>query len=100
MAKKESDKSKGKSKLKPSEEIQAMAMYIAMVVRDEVEDFHAKYLSDAQMKELNPLIRNAICTALYVSKNYDKSEGAKVFVDFAIKMIPDCRDRLAPRLCC
>ena len=29
-----------------------------------MEDFHCKYLTDLQMKELNPIIRNAIYTAL------------------------------------
>ena len=37
---------------------------IASYVRDNMEDFHCKHLSDAQMRELNPLIRNAIYTAL------------------------------------
>ena len=41
-----------------------LAMLIAAVVRNSMEDFHCKYLSDAQMKELNPIIRNAIYTAL------------------------------------
>lgn len=31
-----------------------------MHVRNEMEDFHVKYLSDAQMKELSPIIRQAI----------------------------------------
>ena len=39
--------------------------YIAIVVRNAMEDFHCKHLSDEQMKELNPIIRNAIYTALY-----------------------------------
>jgi hypothetical protein len=89
MNKKASSKSKRGSKAKPSEGTQAMAMYIAMVVRNRIENFHAQYLSDQQMKELNPLIRNAICTALYASENYDRSEGAKAFVDFNVKMIPN-----------
>ena len=37
---------------------------IAAYVRLNMEDFHHEHLSDAQMKELNPLIRNAIYTAL------------------------------------
>ena len=41
-----------------------LAKLIAAVVRNSMEDFHCKYLSDAQMKELNPIIRNAIYTAL------------------------------------
>lgn len=40
------------------------AKLIAAIVRNQMEDFHNKYLSDAQMKELNPIIRNAIYTAL------------------------------------
>ena len=89
MAAKKSKKAQAKGKLKPAEETQAMAMYIAMVVRNEIEDFHAKYLSDTQMKELNPLIRDAICTALYAFENYEKSAGAKQYVDFQVRMIPD-----------
>lgn len=41
-----------------------LAKAIASVVRNQMEDFHYKYLSDKQMKELNPIIRNSIYTAL------------------------------------
>jgi len=40
------------------------AKLIAANVRNNIENFHCKYLSDAQMKELNPLIRDAIYTAM------------------------------------
>jgi hypothetical protein len=40
------------------------AKLIASYVRNNIEDFHFKYLNDDQMKELNPLIRNAIYSAL------------------------------------
>jgi len=40
------------------------AKIIASYVRNNIENFHCKYLDDDQMKELNPLIRNAIYTAL------------------------------------
>lgn len=40
------------------------AKIIASYVRNNIEDFHFKYLSDEKMKELNSLIRNAIYTAL------------------------------------
>ena len=43
----------------------SVALYISMVVRNAMEDFHGKHLSDAQMKEINPIIRNAVYTALY-----------------------------------
>jgi len=63
-------------------------MYIAMVVRNAMENFHSENLSDAQMKQLNPIIRNAICSALYAADHYDKLPGAKAFVDFNVKHIP------------
>ena len=40
------------------------AKAIAAYIRCYMEDFHCKHLSDAQMKELNPIIRNAIYTFL------------------------------------
>jgi len=48
------------------EGMKSKSKYIAMVIRNAMEDFHCKHLSDTQMKELNPLIRNAIYTALYI----------------------------------
>lgn len=40
------------------------AKAIAAYVRMNMEDFHCKHLSNEQMKELNPIIRNAIYTFL------------------------------------
>jgi hypothetical protein len=42
----------------------SLAKLIAAVVRDKMEDFRCKYLTDAQMQELNPIIREAIYKAL------------------------------------
>ncbi len=50
------------------------AKIYAMIVRNAMEDFHCKYLSDAQMRELNPIVRNAIYTALYCMLNYEDPE--------------------------
>ena len=56
------------SAIKKSDEMMSddnvVAKAIVAVVRNAMEDFHYKYLSDEQMKELNPIIRNAIYTAL------------------------------------
>lgn len=71
------------------EDLKWYSMYIAMVVRNEIEDFHCRYLSDEQMKELNPIIRNAIYTAIFAFDNYDKEIIAHSFVDFNMSMIPD-----------
>ncbi len=80
--------SKARAKSAPSEETKMMAMYIAVVVRNEMEDFHVENLSDKQMKELNPIIRNAICTALHAAANYGKSDAAKAYVDLQTRSIP------------
>jgi hypothetical protein len=44
--------------------LQTWAKVIALQVRNNMEDFHCRHLNDAQMKELNPLIRKAIYEAL------------------------------------
>jgi hypothetical protein len=44
--------------------LQTCAKLVAMHVRNEMEDFHCKHLDDAQMKELNPIIRKAIYQTL------------------------------------
>jgi hypothetical protein len=41
------------------------------------------------MKELNPIIRNAIYTALDAAANAATSEAADHFVQFQIRLIPD-----------
>ena len=58
------------------------AKYIAIVVRNAMEDFHRRYLSDEQMAELNPIIRNAIYTAIYAFESRRDSKMAEAFLDF------------------
>lgn len=41
-----------------------LAKAIASIIRNQMKDFHCKYLTDEQMKELNPIIRNSIYSAL------------------------------------
>jgi hypothetical protein len=72
-----------------STETRERAMYIASVVRNAMEDFHCRHLSDDQMRELNPIIRDAIYTALYAYGNYNRSVAAQSFVDFSIRLIPN-----------
>lgn len=47
------------------------AKFVAMFVRNELEDFHVAHLSDQQMAELNPIIRNAVFSALDAWGNAD-----------------------------
>ena len=68
-------------------QLQYTAKCIAMVVRNAMEDFHVGCLSDAQMAELNPIIRNAIYTALYAMRHNDDPE-ANEFMRFAERLIP------------
>ncbi len=71
-----------------TEETRTVATYIAMVVRNAMEDFHCEHLSDGQMKELNPIIRNAIGTALHAFNNYQQVDAAKRFMDYNLRMVP------------
>ncbi len=73
---------------KAEKEDQQLANYIAMVIRNAMEDFHCAHLTDDQMKELNPIIRNAVCTALHAFNNYEKTDAAARFVDFNFCVIP------------
>lgn len=59
-----------------------------MVVRNNLEDFHCKHLSDEQMKELNPLIRNAVFTALTVLSDIDHPLNDH-YTKIVIEMIPE-----------
>lgn len=71
------------------EELKDQSKYIAIVVRNSLEDFHCKHLTDKQMKELNPIIRNAIYTALYTMAFSKDSDKAKEFMRYQYSMISD-----------
>ena len=71
-----------------SAETKKFAVFIAMVIRNAMEDFHHQHLTDKQMKELNPIIRNAVCTALHAFQNYEDSPQSTRFVDFNVMLIP------------
>ena len=64
------------------------ALYMAMVVRNALEDFHARHLSDDLMRELNPIIRDGIYTALHAARLAPSIPGADAFVHFQKTMIP------------
>jgi len=71
-----------------SEDMKQFAMLIASVVRNAMEDFHVKHLSDEQMKELNPIIRNAIYTAIDAFNHYERVPESRRFVDANLRLIP------------
>ncbi len=68
--------------------LKEISMFVAMVVRNNMEDFHCKHLTDKQMKELNPLVRNGIYTALHILFQNDKKEYDDM-VQWTRMMIPD-----------
>lgn len=74
------------------------AMFMAMVVRNSMEQFHIDNLSDAQMKELNPIIRQAIYDGLVqyermvkiaLGENVKDKEKIESEAKWTIMMIPD-----------
>ena len=73
---------------KIQEGMKFQSKYISIVIRNAMEDFHSKHLTDAQMKELNQLIRNAVYTALYTINYFEKSDKAKAFLNYQAEMIP------------
>jgi hypothetical protein len=66
-----------------------MAMCIALLVRNEMENFHVANLSNAQMAELNPLIRNAIFTGVYAYMIAEDDEAASTYVATNERSVPD-----------
>lgn len=72
-----------------------LALIMAMHVRNEMEDFHIRHLSDEQMKELNPIIRQAIYDILiyleiaYHSDNQDLKNAAIRILEYQKFLIPD-----------
>jgi len=77
-----------KEKFPGANKTQLMSMYIAMAVRNAMEDFHVEHLSDEQMAELNPIIRNAIYTALYVMDRRHKDLRCFTWFKFTSSLIP------------
>jgi len=64
-----------------------LAKLFAMIVRNAMEDFHVAHLSDDQMRELNPIIRNALCTAFHMMNNLD-NDNAREYFGFQKMLIP------------
>ena len=78
-----------KSKDEELEGLQGLACMMAMAVRNAMEDFHCDHLTDDQMKQLNPIIRNVLYTALHSHFHYSESDAAKAYFDYNVRMIPN-----------
>jgi hypothetical protein len=85
------------ARIKPlaEESLQAWTKLIAISVRNEMEDFHSKHISDELMPDLNRAIRRGIYLALrntfllMNAKNVADYERAKVFLWFLFMTLPD-----------
>ncbi len=69
-----------------------MAKYITAVVNSNIHDFHAEHLTDAQMEQLNPLIKNAIYTALHSLFKENRTVVDDRFVELNSALIPDDKE--------
>ena len=61
------------------------AKYIAIVIRNAMGDLHYRHLSDVQMEELNPVVKNAVCTAIYAFESRKLSRACEGFGDFHLR---------------
>lgn len=69
----------------------AMAMFIGIVVRNAMEDLHADRqagISDAVMRRLNRVVRNAAYTALDAARLMRRNPRAREWVAFQLMYIP------------
>ncbi|MFI6169068.1 hypothetical protein ACIBCN_19980 [Nocardia sp. NPDC051052] len=74
-------------------QMQRDTLLVSMVVRNSMEDFHVEHLSDKQMKQLNPIIRQAVFDALNLIEHVRQKGGqsdpkAMRNLDFQIRCLP------------
>lgn len=78
-----------------SEADRSLATLLAMSVRNALEgalhggELGELGLTDEQMRLLNPLLRNAIATALHARSNYEWFRSARAYLDFQARLVPD-----------
>lgn len=65
-----------------------MAKLIAIAVRNAMEDFHCANLTDDQMRELNPIVRNAIYTVLYACEHHGSEDWCERYLEAQRRLIP------------
>jgi hypothetical protein len=72
----------------PIDDATALAKLCSIAVRNALEGFHVRHLTDEQTRELNPIIRDAIFTALHASHWMDRSDHARRWVDYQLQLLP------------
>jgi hypothetical protein len=68
---------------------QQNALVVALLVRNALEDFHAANLSNAQMKELNRLIRYTLYEAITQIEVMAGTPEGEEFLAWVVTRIPD-----------
>lgn len=66
---------------------QQPVMVVAMYLRNAMEDFHFRHLSDEQMAELNPILRQALFDVITIIEDDDLDRQAES-MDYLVGMIP------------
>ena len=78
-----------------SEADRVLATVLAVSVRNALEgtlhggELGTLSLTDEQMRLLNPLVRDAVATALHARSNYHRCRPARAYLDFQERLIPD-----------
>ncbi|MFB2118748.1 hypothetical protein [Parapedobacter sp. 2B3] len=81
---------KKKSATNDTAALKLITKIIAIVVRNNMEDFHAGgNLSDRQMAKLNPLIREGIFNAPFAIIHGDKDDYLKQYIGYHLQSIPN-----------
>jgi hypothetical protein len=77
-----------------TDEIAEWAMVLGMCVRNAMEgtihggELGDLSLTDEQMAVLNPIVRNAIATALHAEEHYFTDKASKAYLDFQRRLVP------------
>jgi len=66
---------------------QQHVLLVAIYVRNAMEDFHVRHLTDAQMKEINMIVRQGLYDI--VSMIEDDDDGDDQTLNYLVAQIPD-----------
>ena len=65
---------------------QQHVLLVAIYVRDALEDFHTEHINDAQMKELNMIIRQSLYDIVSIIEDDDRNQK---ILSYLVAQIPD-----------
>lgn len=71
------------------EELERRSIFLAMCVRNAIEDIHAEFVPDSAMPTFNRMVRNAIYTGMTAINDFPLSAESVVYVESTRREIPD-----------